>query len=486
MSWIFYVLPWIVVLLVFMLIKAASMKPGEMKKGELHDIKIDKDRTVASLSEAIKCKTISRPNPDDVDWAEFEKLGSHIEKAYPLVHKKLKKEVIAGHSFLYTWQGSDESLKPAALLAHMDVVPVMTGTEGDWEHDAFGGHVDDKFIWGRGTLDMKNQLISILEAVETLLEQNVAPKRTVYLCFGHNEEVVGSVGGGAQAIAKTLLDRGVRLGLVIDEGGAIVPGSTFGIEGDIGMVGVCEKGYADIKMTVRHEGGHASQPPRNSGMVQVCKAVLALESRQFKKRLIKPVEATFTELGKYMGFGMKFVLANLWITKPLLLAVFAKNKLTNAMIRTTIAPTMAEGSPAGNVLPQAANISVNFRVLQGEKIKDVLAHIKKAAKNDSLELEVLRGKEPSAISPMDNAEFGLIKSVTRKVHGEIPIAPYLMVGGTDSCYYECVTDNIYCIGPFRLDTKDLSRIHGTNERMEIGQLEKGIRFFAEIILDYCG
>ena len=485
MTWLYIVLAWVVVVLLFMVLKAVSMKPVEIKKGLLHDTEVDTDRAAANLSEAIKCKTVSRPNPEDVDWAEFEKLNRYIEKAYPLVHKMLKREVIAGHSLLYTWEGADKSLKPAALLAHMDVVPVMPGTEGDWEHDAFSGHVDSEFVWGRGALDMKHQLISILEAVETLLKQNITPKRTVYLCFGHNEEVVGSVGGGAQAIAQTLLDRGVRLGVVIDEGGAVVPGSTFGIKGDIGMVGVCEKGYADIKITARHEGGHASQPPKNNSLVQVCDAVVKLEKKQFKKRLVKPVEATFTELGKYMGFGMKLILANLWLTKPLLLAVLSKGKLTNAMIRTTTAPTMAEGSPAGNVLPQSANITINFRVLQGEKINDVLQHITKVAKNENLEAEVLRGKEPSAVSPMDNSEFELIKSATRKIHGEIPIAPYLMVGGTDSCYYECVTDNIYCISPFRMDTKDLSRIHGTNERVAIKQIENGVRFFAEIILDYC-
>jgi len=486
MSWIYYVLPWIVVLLLFMLIKVSSMKPEKIIKGNLRDIEIDTDRAIKSLTHAIKCKTISHPNPDDVDWTEFEKLIAHIQKAYPLVHKKLKREVIAEHSLLYTWQGSDESLEPAALLAHMDVVPVMPGTEGDWEYDAFSGHVDGEFLWGRGTLDMKHQLISILEAVETLLKQEVAPKRTVYLCFGHNEEVVGSSGGGAQAIAKTLLEREVRLGVVIDEGGAVVPGSTFGIAGDIGMVGVCEKGYADIKIIAQHEGGHASQPPKNNGLVQVCDAVVKLEKKQFRKRLTKPVEETFLELGKYMSFGMKLILANLWLFKPLFLAVLAKSRLTNAMIRTTTAPTMAQGSPAGNVLPQSANVSVNFRVLQGESIKDVFKHIKKVAKNDNLKMEILRGKEPSAVSPMDGKEFALIKAVTRKIHGEIPIAPYLMVGGTDSCYFECVTDNIYCISPFRLDTKDLSRIHGTNERIELKQIENGIRFFAEIILDYCG
>ena len=486
MNWVLIILAWVVVVALFMILKAASMKPEEIKSGRLHDVEIDGERAAKNLSEAIKCKTISRPDPDDVDWSEFEKLVKYIEKAYPLIHKKLQKEVIAEHSLLYTWKGSDEGLKPVALLAHMDVVPVMPGTEGDWEHDAFSGHNDGTFLWGRGTLDMKHQLISILEAVETLLEKGTEPKRTVYLCFGHNEEVVGSSGGGAQAIAETLKERGVALGAVIDEGGAIVPGSTFGIEGDIAMVGICEKGYADIKMTVRHGGGHASQPPRNSGLVQVCDAVVKLEKKQFKKRLIKPVESMFLELGKYMKFGMKFILANLWIFKPLFLAVLSKAQLTNAMVRTTTAPTMAEGSPAGNVLPQSANISVNFRMLQGETTSDVMNHIKKVSKNENIELEVLRGKEPSAISPIDNDEFALIKSVTRKVHGNIPVAPYLMVGGTDSCYFECVTDNIYCICPFKLETKDLSRIHGTNERIELAQIENGVRFFAEVVLDYCG
>ncbi len=485
MHWIFYVIPWIVVLLILILGRAATLKPEKSKILPAHDIDVDGDRAIKSLSDAVKCKSISRPNPDDVDWAEFKKLEEHIVKAYPMVHKHLKKEVIADHSFLYTWSGEDESLEPLALLSHMDVVPVMPGTEDDWEHDAFSGHVDDNFVWGRGSLDMKHQLISVLESVETLLEKGIQPKRTVFLCFGHNEEVVGSSGGGAQAIAQTLFDRGIRLSAVIDEGGAIVPGDTFGISGDIGMVGVCEKGYADVKITAKHEGGHASQPPRNNGLVQVCDAVVKLEKKQFKKRLIEPVEMTFTELGKHMKFGMKVIIANLWMTKPLLLYVLSKGKLTNAMIRTTTAPTMAEGSPAGNVLPQTANISVNFRVLQGERIQDVLDHIRKVSKNENLKLEVLRGKEPSAISPMEGEQFDIIKSATRKVHGDIPIAPYLMIGGTDSCFFECVTDNIYCISPFRLDTADLARIHGTNERISKSELKNGIKFFMEVILDYC-
>ncbi len=272
---------------------------------------------------------------------------------------------------------------------------------------------------------------------------------------------------------------------MVDEGGAVISGKMFGIKGNIGMIGICEKGYADIKITAKHEGGHSSQPPKNNGLVQVCKAIVKLEKKQFKKRLIKPVEATFTELCKYMNFGMKIIISNLWITKSLLLSVFAKSKQINAMITTTIAPTMAEGSMASNILPQTANITVNFRILQGETIQDVKNHIKKAVKNDNLELDFLRGKQPSAVSPLDSLEINIIKKSLRLIKGKIPIAPYIMVGGTDSCYFESICDNIYRISPFTLGKKDLTRIHGTNERIEKNQLEDGIRFFMQLINNYC-
>lgn len=482
---VYIILAMLVVIITVMLIRASKLKPEDIVIGDSCGIDVDTDRAVKNLSEMIKCKTISRPNPDDVDWAEFDKLLVYIENAYPMIHKNLKREIIAEHSLLYTWKGEDEDLLPLALMSHMDVVPVMPGTEDDWKHDAFSGDIDDNYVWGRGALDMKGQLVSVLESVETMLEKGIKPKKTVYLCFGHNEEVVGSSGGGAQAIANTLHDRGVKLGLVIDEGGAIVSGKTFGIDGLIGMLGVCEKGYADIKITTKHEGGHSSQPPRNTGLVQVCEAIVKLEKNQFGKRFIKPVEGTFLEIGKHMSFGMRMIIANMWITKPLLLTFLAKSKMTNAMVRTTVVPTMAEGSPAGNVLPQTANMIVNCRLLQGEKIADVFEHIKETAKNDNIELELLRGKEPSAISPIDGDEIQLVKNSVRKVFGGIPIAPYLMVGGTDSCFFECLTDNIYNISPFKMTPENLGSIHSTNEYIEKKQLENGVKFFMEVISDYC-
>ena len=482
---LYAILGLIVLLLAVMTVRALRFKPEPIQNTEPIKVSVDTEAAIKHLSEAIQFKTISRPDPNDVEWEEFDKFAEYLKVTYPTVTEKLTREVVADHSLLYHWKGTGDD-KPLALLSHMDVVPVMPGTEDDWDHDAFSGHVDDTYIWGRGTVDMKNQLIAVMEAIETLLKEGFTPSRDIYLCFGHNEEVVGSTGGGAQAIAELLKSRGVELGCVLDEGGAIHPGSMFNIDGNIGVVGIGEKGYADIKMTVKTTGGHASQPPRNSGLVQVCDAVCKLEKNLFKPRMTRTIRDMLETLGPHMGFGMRLMLANLWITSPLIKMVFTKKTTTNAMVRTTTAPTMAEGSPAGNVLPQTANVSVNYRVLQGEPIEDVMDHIRKVTKNDKIELELLRGKEPSGISPLKTPEFDLVKKTIQQIYGAIPVSPYLMLGGTDSCFFEIITDKIYCIMPFELSNEDLKGMHGTNEKIQKHKMEKGVAFFITFVKGYCG
>lgn len=475
----------ILLLLAVMIIRAVLFKPSAAAAEQPDDIRVDTEAASKHLSDLVQFKTISRPNPDDVDWREFDRLQKYLDDNYPLIRKSLKKEVIAGHSLLFCWKGKNPGREALALLSHMDVVPVMPGTEADWEHDAFSGDNDGEFIWGRGTLDMKGHLVSVMESVEGLLRQGFEPECDIYLCFGHNEEVVGSSGGGAKAIAETLKARGVKIGCVLDEGGAIVPGAMVGIGGRLATIGIAEKGYADIRITAAHIGGHSSQPPRNSGLVQIADAVVKLEKRQFMKRMTTTVSQMFGIVGRYMSFGKRLLFANMWLAKPLVLSIFTKMPATNAMIRTTTAPTMTEGSPAANVLPQTGNVTVNFRVLQGEKIQDVFDHIRQVTGNSNLKLELLRGKEPSAVSPTDSREYAVLSKSIRQIFGAIPVAPYLMVGGTDSCFYEILTASIYCISPFEFELEDLKRIHGTNEKIKIGSLEKGIKLITQFILNYC-
>lgn len=476
-----------VLLIAIMLIRTFMFKPNKLGEVEKSQVKVTSKDVAKHLSGAIQCKTVSRANADETDWAEFDKFRDYLIKTYPKIHETMDRELIFDYSLMYKWSGKDTSKKPLALLSHMDVVPVMPGTEDDWDQGAFSGHIDEKYVWGRGTQDMKGHLIAVCEAVEQLIGEGYEPPCDIYLCFGHNEEVVGSVGGGAQAIANTLHERGVELGMVIDEGGAVVPGTMFNIaEGDLAVIGIAEKGYADIKVTCKKVGGHSSQPPKDNGLLDLAKVMVKLDKKQMKQRFTYTVKHLFDSTGKYMSFGMRFLLSNLWITKPLVLKALANSPTSNALTRTTITPTMAEGSPAGNVLPQTAWININSRVLHGQKIKDVEDHIKKCAGNIDVELNLERGKEPSAVSTIDCEEFEIVKKTIRQIHGELPIAPYLMVGGTDSCFYENICDKIFRCGPFKMTKEALGSIHSTNEKIAIDVLNEGVKFYIQLINNYCG
>ena len=475
----------VALLILIMLIRTLVFRPKDNVQEQKAEIELTSDKIAEHLSGAIKIKTVSTPDPDKTDWKEFEKFREYLIKTYPKIHETMEREVISEHSLLYKWEGTDKNKKPLALLSHMDVVPVMPGTEGDWTQGAFSGHVDEKYVWGRGTQDMKGHLIAVCEAVEQLIGQGYKPECDIYLCFGHNEEVVGSVGGGAQAIANTLKDRGIELGMVIDEGGAVVPGTMFNIKGsDLAVIGIAEKGYADIKVTCKKKGGHSSQPPKDNGLVDLAKIIVRLNKKQRKQRFTYTVKHLFDNTGRYMNFMMRFMLSNLWITKPLVLKALSNSPTTNALTRTTVTPTMAEGSPAGNVLPQTANVNINSRVLQGEKIKDVENHIKKCAKSIDIEMELLRGKEPSGVSKIDCTEYEIVKKTVKQIHGNIPVTPYLMVGGTDSCFYENICSNIFRVGPFVMTHDALGSIHGTNEKILIETLENGVRFYIQLINNY--
>ncbi|MDO5449090.1 MAG: M20/M25/M40 family metallo-hydrolase, partial [Clostridia bacterium] len=189
-----------------------------MKK-EINKEQVDVERVSEKLSKAIQIPTIAQLDEEGFDWSEFEKFHKFLEESFPLIHKTLKREVICHADLVYIWEGSDSSLEPIAFLSHQDVVPVTPGTEGDWTHPAFAGEIADGYIWGRGAIDMKNQLISVMESIETLLEEGYKPVRSVYLCFGHNEEIMSEKNSGAMDIVKEMQKRGIRFDSIIDEGG---------------------------------------------------------------------------------------------------------------------------------------------------------------------------------------------------------------------------------------------------------------------------
>ncbi|MBR6785569.1 MAG: M20/M25/M40 family metallo-hydrolase [Clostridia bacterium] len=464
-------------------VRAAKYVPEKKDYGEPSPENVNVQRALDNLSKAISIPTVSHPEKEKIDFSQFEKFHKFLEEAYPLIHKTLKKEVILEASLMYKWEGTRSDLDPIALLAHQDVVPISEGTEGDWTNPPFGGVNDGEFIWGRGALDMKNHLIAVMEAVETLLEEGFQPERDVYLLFGQDEEVVASGNSGAKHLMLALKERGVHLDSVIDEGGAIIPVNVKGIINNKELIGVgiAEKGYLDIEITVNAKGGHSSQPPVHSALGQLAEVIRDIEGHQFKAKLMPFAFDLFSNIGKNCTYPVRLITCNLPYLKPLLTYGMTKIPFTACFVRTTTAVTMAQGSPAANVLPQKASVVVNFRQMPGTTVQDVIDHIRKVCRNKNIEIKVLKEKEASIFSPTDSRAFKIIEELCVQENKDAVVAPYLVMGGTDACNYEPVCENIFRYSPFRASVELLRCTHATNERVPVSAVEPAVAFFKRYV-----
>lgn len=468
--------------IVITLIRAIFFKEKKNDNVNLEPETVNLEKYCKDLSDAIQIKTISNYDRELVDWNEFDKFHAFLEERFPLVHKTMSKTVVGDASLVFEWQGSDSSLDGIAMLAHQDVVPITAGTENDWEHEPFSGYNDGEFIWGRGAMDMKNHLIAVMECMEELIAEGYQPKRSVFICLGHNEEVVAAPDNGAKQIAAYLKDKGVHLEAVLDEGGAILP-VKLGKLLDINLtgVGIAEKGSVNYKVSVNAKGGHSSQPPKHTAVGKLADVIKDIENHQFKATMPDYLKQLIKRVGMNAGYPLRIVLVNAPILRPLILAIMKRIPAAASLVRTCTAVTMAEGSPQFNILPQKASVTINFRTMPGVTIKDVENHIRKSVKNKDIELEFLTGKESSILSPTDSKAFMTIKELSEAQNSKNLVTPFLVMGATDAYNYEPVCENIYRFAPFVADTKLLLCTHGTNERIPIACCEDAIAFFKRYV-----
>lgn len=449
----------------------------------------DEARAAQHLSGAVRIPTISYPEDERIDWEQFARFRAYLEESYPLIHKHLTREVPFKASVLYHWKGKNPGLLPIALLSHQDVVPVTPGTEGDWTHPPFSGHNDGEFIWGRGAIDMKNHLICVMEAVETLLEEGYVPERDVYLCFGHDEEVVAAGDSGARNLRLALEARGVtRLESTLDEGGAVLPIHVKGVieNAMLAGIGISEKGYADFEITVNHKGGHSAQPPNHSALGELAGVIRDLEGHQFKAKMLPYLSGIMDAAGRRMPYYLRVVTVNHKLLRPLLTAVMKRIPPAACMIRTTTAVTQASGSPAANVLPQKASVVANFRMMPGITTADVAQHIRRVCRNKNIDVRVLKSVEASPFSGIDTPSYASIRDQVLAGYPGAIVTPYLVMGGTDTIYYEPICDHCYRYSPFYTDLSILLTAHATNERVPVAILGDAVRFFKRYIRDAAG
>ncbi len=442
------------------------------------------DRALATqvaghLAEAVRFQTISVSDAVSPD-AALDAMRAWMEQTYPRLHATLSREIIGEKSLVFTWKGSDASLPPLVLMAHMDVVPVEPGTEATWTHGAFSGDIAEGFVWGRGTLDDKLNVIGELEAVDALIASHFVPRRTVILSFGHDEEGVGS---GAKAIAAALEQRHIHPLMVVDEGGAVISGLFPGITRPVALVGIAEKGYVSVELTAESPGGHSSMPPDWTATGIVAAAVTKLEQHPMPPRLDGATRTLFETLAPELPFSGRAVFGNLWLFSPVALAWLARAPASNAMIRTTTAPTVFEGSVKDNVLPAKARAVVNFRILPGDSVAGVIAHVTEAINDQRVKVRPLNdgGSEPSSASDVRGAPHALLVRTIRETVPDALVAPYVLVAATDSRRFGAVTPNIFRFSPMRMGKADLARAHGTNERVGVENLAELVTFYMRLV-----
>ncbi|MEE9464723.1 MAG: M20 family peptidase [Candidatus Neomarinimicrobiota bacterium] len=471
--------------LVVALVRTLSLTPSPPTGEPVLEQSVDTQLAAEHLAAACRLATVSPQDPGDFDPIPFAAFHDFLEQAYPAVHSQLAWENVNLYSRLYHWAGSDPSLAPIVLLAHIDVVPVDPATLDDWTHLPFSGTIADGFVWGRGTLDDKSSLIGIMEAVENLLRAGWQPERTIYLCFGHDEEIGGEL--GAVAMAGLLQSRGVMAEFVLDEGMEITKGIISGITRPVASIGIAEKGYMTVELSVETEGGHSSMPPANTGLGILSRAVTRLETNQRPASIQGPVRQLFEALAPEMSFWNRFIFANLWLTSPLVKSQLAAAPITNAMIRTTTAVTMASGSSKENILPIKASMVVNFRLLPGDPSARVLEHISSTIDDPRVRVEVLGAiSEPSRVSDTEGPAYRALAQTIREIAPEVLVAPAMMMAATDSRHYNAISPSIFRFIPQRLTSDDLAQIHGTDERLSTENLAEIVGFYIQLLRNIAG
>lgn len=440
----------------------------------------NKNELAAGLAQAIAFKTVSSAELEDFNYQPFRAFHGYLEARFPLTFSRLVQEKIGPASLLFRWQGQDASAAPVLLLAHQDVVPVIPGTEADWTHPPFAGTVADGYIWGRGAVDDKASVLGILEAVERHLQEGFVPPRTIYLAFGHDEEVGGNY--GAVAIARLLKERGIELAFLLDEGGAIAKDMVPGVEQRVALIGPGEKGYVSLKLSARGVGGHSSMPPAQTAAGAIARAVHRLEQNPF------PIDLSYTvDFMRYLGdaqpFAQRLLFANDWLFAPVLNRVLAADPSTNAGIRTTTAVTMLQGSVRDNVLPIIASAVVNFRILPGDTVESVMDYVVNVVDDPSITVAPYDGfgSNPSVVADTSSKGFQVLSEVIREVSPGIVIAPRLVVAATDARHFNEVAKNSFRFVGIELGKHELAGIHGTDERVSVASYAEAVKIYYGLI-----
>lgn len=462
------------------LINTPPQEPAQPVQEPARTSSNDNATFVRKLSESIRFKTVSNGQDGAArNDAEFHGFIGWLQQSFPLAHNQLTRTMINELTPVYKWLGKKDSLPPILLTAHYDVVPVVNNDVIPWVKPPFSGDVHDGYIWGRGTIDNKLGVVGMMEAVEQLIAIGFQPQRTLYFSFGHDEEIGGPE--GAAKVVEHFKSKGIQFEWSLDEGSFVLKDMLDAVKQPVTSINIAEKGMFTIELVARAVDGHSSMPPQELAVDILATALVKLVKNPMPYDLSGVTESFFKELAPHLSFQNRMVFSNLWLFEPLLVRQLAQSPPSNAMLRTTIAPTMLEASVKENVLPSSAKAVINFRIHPRDTTDTVLAHVKNVIDDDRIEISIRTRSEASAVSSDDSAAYHLLAATAKQVFDSTIVAPGLTIAGTDTKHYEKVSDDSYRILPVVITPSELPGIHGTNERISIDNAEHALNFYKLMI-----
>jgi len=446
---------------------------------------LDSEQIIIRLVGAIKIASISTPMSRLTEDSELYRFRDYLRESFPQLHTApfiYRTGVDFGDeqipSVLLEWPGKNPELGAILLMSHFDVVPAEPGSLPKWTHPPFSGHVDADFVWGRGTLDCKHGVMAILEAISLLHAEGVKPERSIFIALGHDEELGGQ--DGNRKMAEWFRSNRIRLHTIIDEGGCVF--TEFpGLAKPAALVGVAEKGFLTVELTATvnaDQVGHSSMPPRETAVSILAAAVDRVQSTPFPARIDGGLRDTLNFLGPEMPFGRKLVMSNMWLFGPLVERSLSAKPSGDALLRTSQAATMIEGGISENVLPLTATAKVNLRLLPGDSIDSALEYLRGSINDPRICIEPTnKPREASPVSDIDSDAFRTLQTTIHQVLPDVVVAPFVLVGSTDTVHYADLCENIFRFIPTRLTERDTQRFHGIDERIAQEDYLNIIRFF---------
>lgn len=432
------------------------------------------------LSNAIQIETVSSHDTTVFKPGTFKRFIDFLQESYPLVNKHLELTIINNYSILYCWKGKDQSALPGMFLSHYDVVPVESCSYNKWGEPPFSGHIDEQYVWGRGSIDNKFQLMALMETIENLLSENYIPLQTIYFAFGHDEEIGGTE--GAAKVAKYFQLNNMLFEFIIDEGGAIVHNMFPGIKRDIAFIATGEKGDLNVELSVQEKGGHSSVPQRENAIDILANAISKIKKKPIPARLQHPTDKTLDSIAPYLDGKTKFAIRNKWLFKKRILKSLSENYATNAIIRTVITPTIIQSGIKENALPTLATANLNIRILQGNNIEYVLKYLQNTIKDTRVFIRMKNpAYNPSPISPAEGKPWNALYKTIQSYYPGIIVAPMVSPATTDSRHYASLCKNIFRFTPFSITAENKECVHGINEKIGISEYLQAISFYTSLI-----